>query len=118
MARLALTPTPMVPDNTAQNLTTLVSSIGANTGVSFSNSGREILVFTIGATATTATVNIGSSVLGQAVTNFSVVLPTNATSILGPFHSAVNQSGGSTVFVDTSQQTSVSVGLTQFTGVS
>lgn len=114
MARTSLTTTVLQPDSVANNLTsnatTAPSATGVGNGVTFTNTGSAFLAVIVGSTATTATVVVGSTVLGQAVTSFSVVLNTSATNIIGPFHSAVNLAGTTTVAVDFSNITGVTCG--------
>jgi NADH/NAD ratio-sensing transcriptional regulator Rex len=118
MANQPLTPTQCVPDNTALNLTSLSgTAMTGFLGVTFNNSGREKLLVNVGATATTATVVIGSTVLGQAVTNFSVVLTTSAINQIGPFHTIDDATGTTTVTITFNQVASVTVGLVQDAGV-
>lgn len=98
MARLTLTATPQPRTGASAplNLTTLIAagSLGANTGVSFTNSGREVLAVTVGGTSTAGTVNIGVTIEGQSVTPITVTFPASGTSIIGPFASDINQAGG------------------------
>lgn len=118
MANLALTPTPLTPDQSFLNITTGAVSLATYTGVTFSNSGREVLVFVNGSTASNATVVFGMTVLGQAITNLGpVAIPTSATSVLGPFHSVLDAPGTTTVTVTLSSVTGLSVLLAQFVGV-
>src|SRR5438045_179568 len=67
------------------------------TGVVFTNTGREMLWIVNGATASNYTINIGTTVLGQAVTPFGpTALPTSNTvpQSLGPFPVQYNQPDG------------------------
>lgn len=121
MARLALTPAPTTR-LTALNLTDLIAAgvIGANTGVSFSNSGRELLVVTVAAGGSTCTVFIGTTIEGSAVASLTPTLTASKTQILGPFPADVNQTGANAgqVFVDFGTTANVTVALVQFVGVS
>lgn len=118
MARLALTPTALTKA-TALNITDGLVSLGANTGVSFVNTGNVFLIVSLGATATTITENIGLTVQGQSVTAPTSAPPTNKISILGPWPSQFNQTDGSNnLFLDFSSQTAVTVMLCQMVGVS
>lgn len=117
MTTQVLTPVQLVPDGAGLDLT---AQLAGPTGVTlqFANTGREILVVAAGAVSETATVDIGTTVLGQAVSNFTTVSLTNAhTVIFGPFHSLLDQPGGSVVQVVLSTTTSITVALLQFVGV-
>ncbi|SRR5579883_1450534 len=116
MARLALTPQVASYNGVVLNY----QAMTGYTGVSWSNTGREILLVNLGATATTETENIGVSVLGQAVTALTVTPGTSAITPYGPFPSAFNQpsSGTNQVWIDFSSVTSLTVALLQMPGVS
>lgn len=116
MSRLALTPTATAYAGVAQSLTALTGF----TGVSWNSTGREILVVSVGSTATTITGNVGSTVLGQAVTAFSWTPATTQTTYYGLFPSAFNEpsSGTNAIYLDFSAVTNVSVMLLQVQGVS
>jgi hypothetical protein len=119
LARTALTTTVLQPDSVANNLTSGAAATvtsGAGNGVTVPNTGSSFLAVIVGSTACTATVVVGSTVLGQAVTSFTVVLTTSATNILGPFHSALNAPGTQVVSVDFSSATNVTVGAFQLGG--
>lgn len=118
MARTALTPT--VLGTGATNLTTALAALGSATGVQWSNTGKEVLYVSVGATPTTVTENIGVTVLGQGVTAPTVALSANTVYAIGPFPSAFNQpsSGTNQIFLDFSSSTAVSVALVQLPGVS
>jgi len=124
MARTAITPTSVIPDSGAVNITALSNTTsvttGATNGVSFSNTGQQLLFANVGATggSPTATVVMGATVLGQAVTNFTVNLTASAINQLGPWHTADNQPGTNTLFMDfTFAASTVTVGLLQMLGV-
>jgi hypothetical protein len=116
MSRLALTPTPTNYAGVAQNLTALTGY----TGVSWNSTFRELLVVSVGSTATTITGNIGVTVLGEGVTAFSWTPATTAITYYGLFPSQFNQpsSGTNAVYIDFSSVTNVSVQLLQVVGVS
>lgn len=118
MARLQLTPTVLGPGGI--NETTGLVALGANTGVQWSNTGRELLIVQVGTSATVVTNNIGITVLGQSVTAPTVNLSASTTYILAAYPSAYDQpsTGTNQVFVDFSVQTNVSVMLAQMPGVS
>jgi hypothetical protein len=131
MARSSVTPTLLSPDSVLENLTGLVASAngttsvtpgatGAGNGVTFPNfPGQTLFVVSNGATPTTLTVIIGSTLFGQSATSYSVG-PTSATTInlVGPFHSALEASGSSNLIaIDFSSVTGVIVACLQLTGV-
>lgn len=83
------------------------------TGVQWTNTGREVLEIINGATASNYTINIGTTILGQAVTPFGpTALPTNNTTPqrLGPFPVQYNQPDG-TLQIDLSSVATVTVAL-------
>lgn len=120
MALLSLTPTVLGKATTPVNVTSALTSLGANTGVLFSNSGKEFLVVSVGTTATTGTSDIGITVQGQTVPGVSSgAISTSATSILGPWPSQFDRTDGSyDVEVDFSSSAGVSVALFQYAPVS
>lgn len=121
MARATLTPTTLQADNVATavsaNSATTVTS-GAGNGVLFANvPGATFMIVNVGGTPTNLTVTVGSTVLGQAVTSFTVVCAASASYIVGPFHSVLDQPGSNQIAVDFSSSTSVTVGVFQTAGV-
>ena len=92
------------------------------TGFQWSNTGQEIVAIINGATASNYTINIGSTVLGQAVAAFGpTALPTSNTDpiFFGPFPSAFNQTDGlNSVFFDLSSVVTVTVAIFRMVGVS
>ncbi|MGA2412703.1 MAG: hypothetical protein ABSG46_20260 [Candidatus Binataceae bacterium] len=125
MARTILTPTLLTADSTAANLNTLATAgvapggTGAGNGVQFTNvPGQTFLLVQLGTTASTLTVNIGATLFGLAATAFSVgPLTVSTLSLLGPFHSALDQAGTSQVAVDFSSVTNVLCVVLQASGV-
>jgi hypothetical protein len=117
MARTALTP--VVLGTGGNNLTTALAALGAATGVQWSNTGREVLYVSVGTTPTVVTEQIGTTVLGQAVTAPTVNLAASTVYTLGPFPAQFNQpsSGTNQLFLDFSVSTNVSVALVQIPGV-
>jgi hypothetical protein len=112
-----LAPVPFVADGPGLDLT---AALAVPTGVTlqFANTGREILFVAAGAVSETVTVDIGSLVLGQAVSNFTTVSLTNAHTVaFGPFHSVLDQPGGNTIQVTLSTTTAITVALVQTVGV-
>lgn len=103
MARLSLTAVsqPKTGASAPLNITSLIAAgvLGANTGVSFVNTGREVLYVLSGVTATTANVNIGATIEGQAVAAIPLTLHASSTDVIGPFPTDENQPGG-LIFVD------------------
>jgi hypothetical protein len=113
-----MTATPLTKA-TALNVTALLTSLGANTGVSFQNTGREFLVVSMGSSASVVTENIGTTIQGQAVAPVTSSPTVSAISTLGPWPSQFNQQDGTQdVFIDFSVSTGISVALLQTVGVS
>ena len=112
-----LTPTPFVADGPGLNLTTLLVA-ATGTTISFSNSGREIVLVLLASSTATVQVDFGTLVLGEAVTNFSTVSLT-ATDLyaFGPFHTLLDQPGGALINITLSTVTNVTVALVQTTAV-
>ena len=98
MTTMTLTATPQAKPGPASatplNLTTLLASIGSNTGVVFKNSGREVLYVQQGTSTSTMVVAIGSTVEGQAVTSITYNGVASDIQMIGPFDSAFNDSNG------------------------
>lgn len=122
MARATLTVATTTPDNGVMNLTTTASttpSTGAGNGVQFNNSLDSFLVVSqTGATPSTLTVLVGTTLLGQAVANFTASIPGVAgLYIVGPFHSADNLPGTGNVAIDFSSATGITVGAAQLANV-
>jgi hypothetical protein len=112
-----LTPVPFVPDGPGLDITAQLAA-PTQTTLQFANSGREVLLVAAGAVSETVTVDIGTKVLGQAVTNFSSVSLTNAHTVaFGPFHSAAEQPGGDMIQVTLSTVTAITIVLLQLPGV-
>lgn len=112
-----LVPVQFVADGPGFDLT---AALATPTGVTlqFANTGREVLFVAAAATSETVTVDFGSLVLGQAVSNFTTVNLTNAHTVaFGPFHSVLDEPGGNTIQVTLSTITSISVALVQTVGV-
>ncbi|MGH3205101.1 MAG: hypothetical protein ACRDP5_24085 [Streptosporangiaceae bacterium] len=113
-----LTPTQDVVDGGGLNITALLAT-PTQTILQFANTGRERLIVVAGASAETVTVDIGTLILGQAVTNFSsVTLTSGDYEQFGPFHSVLNQPGGDLIQVTLSTITLIQVALLQGVGVS
>lgn len=121
MARLALTPTAQPKTGSAApvNLTSLLAAgtLGSNTGVSFTNTGREVLYVQSGATATTANVAVGTTIEGQTVPAIPLTLHASAVDMIGPFPTDENQPSGQ-IYVDFAAAANVTgVALVQNGGV-
>ena len=125
MARSLLVPVLVSADSLALNLTTqsgTAVTTGVNNGCQIPNVPGQILLFVnaAGATALAATVLIGSTILGQAVTSFTIAaMGTTALSLIGPFHSVLQQPGSNLIFVDFSFSAgTVNVAALSIAGVS
>lgn len=117
MATQVLTPTQFVADGSGLDITANQAT-PTGTTLQFPNTGKEILFVTAAASSETVTVDIGTVVLGQSVSNFTSVSLTSAHTVaFGPFHSVLDQPGGNTVQVTLSTITSITVGLMQTVGV-
>jgi hypothetical protein len=120
MSLLTLTQTSLTQGGlTPTNLTSALTSLGANTGVLFVNNGRVALFVSVGTTATTATSDIGLTIQGQSVSGQSSgALPTSAISILGPWPSQFNKTDGTNdVQIDFSSSTGITLALVYMPGV-
>lgn len=123
MARATLTVASTTPDTGVLDLTTLANqspgTTGTGNGVQFNNTLDSFLVVNqAGTTASTASVVIGSTILGQGVTSFTASIPgTVGIYLIGPFHSAVNLPGTGNVAIDFSSVTGFTVGAAQLGNV-
>lgn len=116
MTTQVLTPTQFVKDGPGLNITSELAT-PTGTTLQFANSGKEILFVAPAASSETVTVDIGVTVLGQSVTNFSAVTLTSGDIYaFGPFDSAVDQAGTNTVQITLSTITSITVALLQMVG--
>lgn len=112
-----LTPTQFVPDGAGLDITAAMAA-PTNVNLQFTNTGHEQLFVAPAASAETVTVDIGVTVLGQTVANFTAVTLTSGhVYSFGPFHSAVDQPGGTAAQITLSTTTSITVGLFQTVGV-
>lgn len=117
MATQTLTPAPFVADGPGLNLTALLAS-ATGTTISFANSGREIFLVLLASSTASVTVDFGTLVLGEAVSNFSSVsLTATDLTAFGPFHTLLDQPGGNLINITLSTVTNVSVALVQTIGV-
>lgn len=91
------------------------------TGFQWSNTGSEIVAIINGATASNYTINIGTTIEGQAVAAFGpTALPTSNTDpiFFGPFARDFNQNDGlNSVFIDLSSVATVTVAIFRMVGV-
>lgn len=79
---------------TPLNLTALLAPIGSNTGVQFTNTGREVLYVEQGTAASEIVVAIGTTVEGEAVNSVTFAGVASDIQVIGPFDQAFNQSDG------------------------
>lgn len=94
--------------------TPALTPLGANTGVSFVNSGGMALVVNNGSGGSiTVTENIGLKVEGQTVAAPTVGIPAGKTWLVGPFNprNFKSDDGTGLTYIDIAPQTSVFVGL-------
>ncbi|NUQ95291.1 MAG: hypothetical protein HOY79_01570 [Streptomyces sp.] len=121
MANLSLTATafPKTGASAPLNLTSLLTagSLGANTGVTWSNTGREILCVQLGASASTCQILIGTTIEGQAVASLTPTLVTSAINVIGPFPSDEQGPGGVMTVTFGTPANVTGVALLQFIGV-
>ena len=116
MPTQTLTPTQFAKDGPGLDITAILAT-PTQTTLQFTNSGREILLVLPTAGSLTVTIDIGVTILGQAVTNFTPVTMTSTNIYaFGPFDTAVDQSGTSIVQVVLSTTSTITVGLLQTVG--
>lgn len=120
MALLTLTPVALPKAQGVLNVTALLTALGTNTGVSFYNSGREMLVVSMGTTASTPDSDIFQTIQGATVGSVSAgTLALSAINMMGPWSSQFDTTTGSQlVEVDFSSSAGVYVALVQYVGVS
>lgn len=101
MTLLTLTPTAQPRSGAAVNLTTLLAAgtLSPNTGVSFANTGREVLYVQQSATPSTIVVQIGTLIEGQAVSSITITGVASDIQMVGPFDTIENQPGGNLIQV-------------------
>lgn len=116
MTTQTLTPVQLVKDGAGLNITAQLAAPTATT-LLFSNSGKEFLVVAPSASSETVTVDIGVTILGQSVANFSAVTMTSGDLYsFGPFDVEVDQPGTNQVQVTLSTTTDIEVALLQTVG--
>jgi hypothetical protein len=105
--------------NALTGLVPVYTSLGANTGLTFTNTGREWVEVVTTGTTTTVTEKIGKTIQSQAVASPTVVIvaTTPAPVKLGPFPADYNLPGSNLVELDFSAVTGVSVALFRMPGV-
>jgi len=119
MSLLNLAPTQQARSATPVNMTALLAAgaLGSNTGVEFTNSGREALYVQQGTAASTIIVNIGSTVEGEPVTPITYSGVAGALQEVGPFNSDEDYQPGSLIEVTFGTPANISgVALLQNTG--
>lgn len=98
MTLLTISPAQLPGTGTPLDLTAAIAgttALGSNTGVSFANTGREILFVSVAAGGSTATVPIGTTIEGQAVTSLGpYTLTASHTSVIGHFPADEDFQGG------------------------
>jgi len=116
VTRQSLTPQPCTK-TTLLNPT--YASLSAVTGIEWQNTGKEVLAIINGSTASTATINLASTVEGQTVTPFTAALPTSNTApqFLGPFNPSHYNNPDGNIYIDLSSITGVTVAVLQIPGV-
>ncbi|WP_042400202.1 hypothetical protein [Streptacidiphilus carbonis] len=115
---LNATPQPRTGSAAPVNLTALLAAgtLGSNTGVSFVNTGREVLLVNVTSGGSTCSVAIGTTIEGQAVSPLTPVLTSSAINAIGPFPADENQPGG-LIQVTFGTTANVTCALLQNTGV-
>lgn len=120
MTLLTLTPSQLPRTGSAAplNLTTAMSAgvIGSNAGVTWANTGKEFLVINVASGGSTASVVIGTTIEGQAVSPISMTLTPSAVNVIGPFPSDEMLNGYMTVNFGTPANIS-GIALVQYVGV-
>jgi len=116
---LTATPTPKTGASAPLNLTTLMAAgvLTGNTGVSFSNTGKEVLYCNVASGGSTCSIAIGTTIEGQAVAALTPTLTASAINVIGPFPADENQAGG-LIQVTFGTVANVTCALLQFVGVS
>lgn len=119
MALLTITPTqlPKTGAGAPLNLTSLTAAgtLGASTGVTWANSGREFLVLNVTSGGSTCSIAIGTTIEGQSVNPLTPILVSSALNVIGPFPTDETVSGMIQVTFGT--PASVTFSLLQFVGV-
>lgn len=119
MARKDMTALVQSPADGHTLLNLTFTALSGFTGMQWQNTGREMVWIINGATGCNYTVNVGTTILGQAVTPFGpTALPTNNTAArsLGPFSAQYVQPDGN-VYIDFDTPTTVTVAVVKMPGV-
>jgi hypothetical protein len=94
------------------DLTGLLEPLGSNTGITWKNTGREILLVSVGSTPTSLSSRIPIRIQGESVDpQPSGELAANAIWIVGPYDSQFDEQPSGTVTIDFSSTAGVSVAL-------
>jgi hypothetical protein len=108
-------------DSVANNVTSqLVSITGGNTVQFAAGSviGQTFLYISVGTVGGTVQTNIGTTIFGQSYAPYSAVTLTASTVyVLGPFHSALYQTGTNIVTVTTGAGLLSSMAVVELSGV-
>jgi hypothetical protein len=96
---LTLTPTPQPRSAALLDLTSLYASgtLGSNTGVSFANTGREVLHVEVASGGSTIVVEVGTLIEGESVTSITLNPTASHTVQVGPFDTIEDQPGGNLI---------------------
>jgi hypothetical protein len=120
MSILTLTPSqfPKVGAGAPLNLTTLIAAgvVGSNTGVQWTNTGKEVLICAVASGGSTCSIAIGTTIEGQAVSPLTPTLVSSATNVLGPFPTDLEAAGG-LITITFGTPASITAALLQFVGV-
>ena len=117
MTTQTLTPTLMVPNAAGIDLTGALAT-PTNVNLTWVNSGYEFLAVAAAAGSETVQLDIGVTILGQTVANFTAVAITNAhTYLFGPFSAQLETASTNTAEVTLSTTTAITVALVRFTPV-
>lgn len=111
MARTAITKTTPTRAGVAITTLTAVDASASPNGMSFVSDGSELVIIKNGdASPHTMTVDIPTTVDGQAVTDRTVTVPAGGTYVAGPFGSEYRQQDG-TVHLNFDSATGMTVGV-------
>lgn len=120
MSLLTLTPTqmPRTGSTAPLNVTSLMAAgvIGSNSGATWANTGREVLLINVASGGSTASIVIGTTIEGQAVSPISLTLTASAVNMVGPFATDETLAGQMTVNFGTAANIS-GIALVQYVGV-
>jgi hypothetical protein len=121
MALLSLTATqlPKTGASAPLNLTSLLAAgvLTGYTGVSFVNTGKEVLYANVTSGASTCSIAIGTTVEGEPVTSLTPALVSSAINVIGPFPGDEDVQPGNLIEVTFGTVSAVTVALLQNVGV-